>query len=51
MLYFLETWEKLLLALVLHNIMDHIVMPILIATIDTWNTHRESVPIHEWLHP
>ena len=51
MLHFLETWDKLLLALVLHNIMDHIVMPKLIAIVDTWDPLRETMPIHAWLHP
>ena len=35
MINFLETWEKLLLDSVLHNILDYIVMPKVIATIDT----------------
>ena len=26
-------------------------IPKLIATIDTWDPHRETMPIHAWLHP
>ena len=51
MLNLLETWEKSLPTLVLHNILDHIVMPKLIAVVDTWDPHKEIVPIHAWLHP
>ena len=50
MVHLLDTWDTLLLALVLHNILDHIVMPKLIATVDTWDPHSET-PIHAWLHP
>ena len=37
MLNFLETWKKLLLRSILHNILDHIVIPKLIAIVHTWD--------------
>ncbi len=46
-----QSWEKLLLASVLHNILDHIVMPKLTTIVDTWEPCKVSVPIHGWLHP
>ena len=49
MLCFLETWEKLLKALALHNILGHMEKPKLTSAIDTWDPHRET-PIHAWLH-
>jgi hypothetical protein len=49
MLCFLDTWEKLLLASVLYNILDHIVMPKLTAVVDTWDAEitreRQKIPI------
>ena len=51
MLQFLETWEKLLSASILHNILDHIVMPKLTKIVDTWDPHRDILPIHAWSHP
>ena len=35
MLHFLETWEKLLMDLVFHYILDHIMMPKLTMAVDT----------------
>jgi len=51
MLHFFETWEKLLPASILHNILEHIMMHKLITVVDTWDPHKESMPIHAWLHP
>ena len=55
MLHFLETWENLLLDSVFHNIfhniLDHMLMGKLPTTIDTWDPHRETMPIHACLHP
>ena len=51
MLHFLETLEKLLLASILNNILDHIVMPKLTIVVDTWDPHRETMLTHAWIHP
>ena len=49
MLYFLETWEKLLPASVLHNILYHIVMHKLTKIVDTWDAKitraQQKIPI------
>ena len=51
MLHYLKRWEKLLLDLVLHNILDHIMMPKLTSAIYTWDPCKETMPIHAQLHP
>ncbi|KAG6413194.1 hypothetical protein SASPL_125900 [Salvia splendens] len=51
MLRYLDSWEELLPPPILQAILDSVVMPKISAAVDSWDPHRETIPIHEWIHP
>merc|ERR1719354_612043 len=47
----LEAWIHLLPDWVVANILDQLVMPKLVAAVETWNPLTDATPIHSWVHP
>lgn len=48
---FMETWLPLLPHWVSDNIFDQLIMPQIIAEVNSWNPLTDTIPIHVWVHP
>ncbi|KAJ8922726.1 hypothetical protein NQ315_007761 [Exocentrus adspersus] len=47
----LEKWKPLLPQWIIDNIFDQLVMPKILAEVNTWNPLTDTIPIHIWVHP
>nr|GEV92234.1 septin and tuftelin-interacting protein 1 homolog 1 [Tanacetum cinerariifolium] len=51
LLQFLYSWERLLPHPALQRILGQIVVPKLLAAVNSWDPHTDSIPMHIWVHP
>ncbi|GKB25292.1 septin and tuftelin-interacting protein 1 homolog 1 [Tanacetum coccineum] len=51
LLRFLYSWERLLPHPALQRILGQIVVPKLLAAVNSWDPHTDSIPMHIWVHP
>ncbi|PWA69454.1 GC-rich sequence DNA-binding factor domain-containing protein [Artemisia annua] len=51
LLRFLYSWERLLPHAALQIIIGQIVVPKLLAAVNSWDPHTDSIPMHIWVHP
>lgn len=47
----METWQPLLPLWMLENIFDQLIMPKIVAEVNSWNPLTDTIPIHVWIHP
>ncbi|GJT49694.1 septin and tuftelin-interacting protein 1 homolog 1 [Tanacetum coccineum] len=51
LLHFLDIWERLMPHAALQKILDQIVMPKLLAAVNSWDPRTDTIPMHIWVHP
>ncbi|VDP22748.1 unnamed protein product [Soboliphyme baturini] len=51
MVMLIDKWKEALPLWILENILEQVILPRLQNEVDNWNPLKDTIPIHQWIHP